>query len=210
MRQLMECHRPSRLRSPYAALTTLLFGLWLAPATRAAMINVDTLADEDVNGNGTCSLREALTAALNQAAYHECPSGTLDNDTITFSVSGTITLGSQLPDVGRTVEIVGPGVSNLTISGNDAVGILFVDSAGFLKIHDLTLADGRDSQGAAIYINDDATLIASRVAFTGNEISTDPGQGGWSSQDFVDRPEHPVTDGSDVYTQKCRASSHDV
>jgi CSLREA domain-containing protein len=150
--------------------------LWPASGARAAFINVDTTADEDVNGNGTCSLREAMTAAQNQAAYHECPAGTMSSDVITFSVTGTITLGSQLPTVETILEIAGPGAASLTISGNESVGIFLTE--GLLILHDLTITDGRRPQGGAVYIQDGAQLSVARVVFDGNASSTDPGQGG--------------------------------
>jgi CSLREA domain-containing protein len=171
MPHVTEFIRP-RLRSSFV-LVVLLFALRLVPIAGAAIINVNTLADEDVSGNGTCSLREAMTAAANQAAYHECPSGTGFNDTITFSVTGLISLASPLPTVENTLEIVGPGISSLTITGHDSVGMFFVD--GSLNLHDLSLTDARAVWGAAIYVNDGQSLSVSRVLFLGNTATSSNG-----------------------------------
>ena len=155
-------------------VVALLFGSPLVPVARAASINVNTLADEDVFGNGTCSLREAMTAAANQAPYHECPGGTASN-TITFSVVGAIqlSLADRLPTVEGTLEIAGPGISSLTITGQNAVGLFFVE--GYLIVHDVSLTNGRYSQGAAIYINDGSSLTVARVLFLGNTTDFDGG-----------------------------------
>jgi CSLREA domain-containing protein len=64
---------------------------------------------------GTCSLRDAITDA-----NAGCPGD------ITFAngVTGTITLGSSLPDITTSMNILGPGSANLTVSGNDSVAPL--------------------------------------------------------------------------------------
>ena len=168
-------HRRSLRRSRVAVLATVLAGLWFVSAARGTTIYVDTTYDEDVNGNGTCSLREAITAINAQAAYHECPAGTGPFDTISFLVTGTITLSSTLPDLSGT-EIAGPGASDLTISGGGSFGVFLVE--GYASIHDVTIANGSRSQGAGVYVQDGAGLDVARVVFSGNTISTDPGQGG--------------------------------
>lgn len=166
--------RRSRLR-PSLLLVALLFGLLLVPLARAATITVNTLADEDVSGNGTCSLREAMTAAANGASYHECPGDNAPSNTITFSVTGAIqlSLSDRLPTVEGTLEIAGPGISSLTITGQNAVGLFFVE--GYLIVHDVSLTNGRYSQGAAIYINDGSALNVARVLFLGNTTDFDGG-----------------------------------
>ena len=75
-------------------LLTLFLSIALIPieVAQAAAIAVNTLTDEDV-ANSSCSLREAITAANNNAAYHGCSAGS-GTDTISFTVTGTINLSS--------------------------------------------------------------------------------------------------------------------
>ncbi len=88
----------------------------------------------NLNDSGAGSLRQALTNA-NAAA---------GADTITFSVSGTITLASVLPDITDDVTIDGSG-QKVTISGNDLYRVLVVTSG---KVVTLELVD--DRQGTNI------------------------------------------------------------
>ena len=95
-----------------------------------ATINVTSTAD---SGAGT--LRQAIIDLNAQAGSH----------TITFTgLSGTITRASVLPTLNRSMTITGPGLSNLTISGNNLYRV-FVLSSGTLtfNISGLTIANGR-------------------------------------------------------------------
>jgi len=78
-----------------------------------------------------CILREAITAANTNTASGlvpgECAAGdTSGSDTINFSVTGTITLATALPAISSPMTISGPGLSQLTISGNNSVTVLDV------------------------------------------------------------------------------------
>src|SRR5688500_15257458 len=78
-----------------------------APAV-AAGITVNTL-DDELNTDGDCSLREAITAANTNTAQDACGTG-FGTDFITFSVSGAVTLASMLPDItDRGLVIDGAG-----------------------------------------------------------------------------------------------------
>jgi hypothetical protein len=116
------------------------------PAASAGTITVT-----NTNDSGAGSLRAAIAEAAS-------------GDTVAFarSARGTITLATQLV-VTRTLTIEGPGVDALTISGNDATRVLFVNPgiAGAmtgppaaniaLRVSDLTIADGlaRGADGGA-------------------------------------------------------------
>ena len=85
---------------------------------------VNTLADTDDAscdplgqgiGNQDCSLREAIFLSNLFS----------DTNTISFSVSGRITLGALLPEITGTLEIVGSGRA-ITISGARAIQVLSV------------------------------------------------------------------------------------
>ena len=88
-----------------------------------------------------CSLREAITAAnLNAGA-----------DTITFSVSGTITLTSSLPPISDTLAIDGSG-QNITISGASAYQVLHANNSVPLTLVALTISNGNcNCNGGGVY-----------------------------------------------------------
>jgi CSLREA domain-containing protein len=73
---------------------------------KASIITVNTLADE-LNSDGDCSLREAITAADTNEPVDACISGDSGADTITFSVTGTIT-SSPLPNITEDLTLAGP------------------------------------------------------------------------------------------------------
>ena len=136
------------MKALYLSLFTLLV-LWivalavfapLARATPVATITVNTPADSDAD-DAYCSLREALIAANTDTAYHGCAAGSGD-DTITFSVSGTITLTSALPDITSNININGPGLSALAVSGDGKYRVFDVTSPVTTTLQNLTVRDG--------------------------------------------------------------------
>ena len=81
----------------------------------------------NLNDSGPGSLRQAISD--------------LDpGDSITFDVTGTISLKTQL-DIGKDVKISGPGVDQITISGNDSVRVFNIKS-GDVLIEKVTVANG--------------------------------------------------------------------
>jgi CSLREA domain-containing protein len=72
-------------------------------------------------GNSTCDLREAIQAANTNTAVggaNGCPAGMAGMDTITFSVTGTITISSVLPTITEPVTIDGfQGANTCPASG---------------------------------------------------------------------------------------------
>ncbi len=159
-------------------LCAIAMGLAFLPQpSRAATFTVDTLLDEDDGVDvGSVSLRDAITAANSNS----------EADTITFSVTGTIILGSILPKVATDMTILGPGAAELVVSGDSACAILF-SSAADLTVTDLTLANGlaRGGDGApngvaggggaagmggALYV-DSGSVWMENVAFRYNEAA---------------------------------------
>jgi CSLREA domain-containing protein len=105
---------------------------------KASTITVNTLADE-LNSDGDCSLREAITAANTNEPVDACISGDSGADTITFSVRGTIT-SSPLPNITEDLTLAGPGVVNLIITRPDGSSPLRdVDARVTLDLQDLTI-----------------------------------------------------------------------
>jgi hypothetical protein len=123
-----------------ASIAVLLATAMLGPARAdASTVTVTTTSD-----SGAGSLRGAIGAASN-------------GDTITFApgVSGTITLTGGELVINKNLTIDGPGVSVLTISGNDASRVFFINPGApgaasgppatslTVNISDLTIANGR-------------------------------------------------------------------
>ncbi len=139
-----------------SGLTVGLFGT--ARPVRAAGWIVNTLTDA-ANGScaSTCTLRDAISLAAS-------------GDTITFSVSGTITLTGTLI-ISTNVTINGPGASSLAIDGNNAVTVFTVNSGITASISGLTIQHGNSGfHGAGI--NNSGTLTITNSALSGN-VSAD-------------------------------------
>ena len=92
--------------------------LCFVASVEAATFNVTSLAD-----SGAGSLRDAIGQA------NAAPGA----DTITFGVTGTITLASTIPILGP-LTIQGPGAASLSISGNDAVRIFSISDIALRQL----------------------------------------------------------------------------
>jgi hypothetical protein len=150
-----------------AALTSFCL---MASAAQAATITVGTTADTSTTA---CTLRNAISAANNNAASGACTAGS-GSDTIDLtSQSGTITLGTPLPDVADAVAINGPGSGALSVSGNDAVRVFAFDN-GTSSISGLTISHGSCGEGCGI--DNSTTLDLSDVTLTHNVAASNPGQ----------------------------------
>lgn len=143
-------------------LIALLFLKQSAQPVYAANYIVNTLADNTTAGDGLCTLREAIQSA-NNAGNGDCGANSSADDTITFSVSGTITLGATLPNIvsGQgTLTIDGNGV--ITLSGN--VQAIRVNQGANLTLQNLTISN---TTGGAIY-NFRGTVTVTNCTFSGN------------------------------------------
>jgi CSLREA domain-containing protein len=129
----------------------------------AAYVVNSTADPGDGTCNGAnCTLREAITAANASAAA----------DTITFSVTGTITLSSTLPEVTDEagLTITGPA-GGVTISGNNAYRIMRVASGAVLSLVRLTFSNANvDGLGGAIH--NSGSLTVDRCTFQNNQANT--------------------------------------
>ncbi|HNT22998.1 MAG TPA: PKD domain-containing protein [Anaerolineales bacterium] len=134
-------------------------------------ILVNTLADE-LNTDGDCALREAIQAANTNAAVDACPAGMVLTDTITFSVAGTVTVGSQLDLLASGGPLVINGGEKIAVSGGGNTRVFFVDGAIDLRLEGLTVANGRTPQnttGAGLY-NGGGNLTIRQCAFIRNGV----------------------------------------
>jgi len=148
-----------------------------ASAAHATMITVDTLTDGSVAGH--CTLRDAITAANTMSAMNNCAGGT-GSDTIVFSVTGTISLGSTLPTVtDANLTITGPISPGIKIDGGGLVQLMQVDARATLTLQFLTLANGRVTgasggagDGGAIF--NQGTLTVTNSTFSANITINSP------------------------------------
>ncbi len=135
-------------------------------------VNTTDDHDDSVCSPIDCTLREAITAANNQAGAN----------TIDFSVSGTITLDQTLgtlPAVSDDVTIDGAANSAaIIVSGGNNVGVMTVNSGKVLSIESLTIANGRCTNCSGGGIKNSGTLNIANSTLTGNVApSNGPGTG---------------------------------
>jgi hypothetical protein len=124
------------------------------PAPFFAGFTVDSLADTATGSGTSGTLRYCITQA-NAAG---------GSDTITFSVTGTITLTSALPSISSDLAITGPGVNLLTVSGNNALRVFRTAGTAALTISNLMIANGNAASGnfgGGVYHTSSSTLTIS-------------------------------------------------
>lgn len=147
------------------------------PASAAGDHIVNTTVDETTPGDGLCSLREAMLNSKNKDnTYSECGLGT-GTDSIFFTSSSTITLGSALPTVSTTLTINGSPI--IQASDCDPVnvpggctpatyGIMATTTGGDLELDGLQLQNGSATSGGALYIASGTTVTLISVTFQHN------------------------------------------
>ncbi|HEY6299560.1 MAG TPA: hypothetical protein VIW95_07940, partial [Candidatus Binatus sp.] len=116
-------------RYTIAAIALPLLFLAMSGLARAATLTVTNTLD-----SGMGSLRAEILAAST-------------GDTINFSVSGTITLGSTLPAIAINLTIDGSGQS-VTVDGDSKFQIFTVNSGSMLSLQFLTLQNGSVTGGS--------------------------------------------------------------
>jgi len=149
-----------KMRAALAMVIAVVFVLTLSTAAGAAIIVVNSLADP--GAKGICALRDAITAANKMTKTNGCVAGT-GNDTIQFSVTGTIHLASTLPQVtDRRLTINGPASPGITIDGGQKVQVMQVALGAMVNLSNLTIAHGNGG------IDNSGTLTITNSTFSGN------------------------------------------
>jgi hypothetical protein len=98
---------------------------------QAASIVVTTPAN-----SGRGSLREAIAIANN-------------GDAITFAIGGTITNLTGELLISKNLNVLGPGLTNLAVSGNNASRVFNIASGAIVNLSGLTICNGHARDGAA-------------------------------------------------------------
>src|SRR5262249_8516942 len=122
------------------------------------VFTVNTLSQ---NGTGGTF---GLANAISQANSHP------GDDTIEFSVTGTINLLGALEDLSSNIQIIGPGADQLTIrrdTGGD-YGIFNVASGATVRMSGLTVSNGDTNNGGGIY--NAGTLTVQDCTLSGNDV----------------------------------------
>jgi CSLREA domain-containing protein len=96
--------------------------IYMRLAAPAAPILVDSFNDDINPGNMECTLREAIINANNDSdsTAGDCATG-IGDDTITFSISGTIFLNGPLQVISTTLTIDG-GSQRVVVDGAGGAG----------------------------------------------------------------------------------------
>jgi CSLREA domain-containing protein len=144
--------------------------------TPGTTITVNTTADG--TGGPDCTLRDAITAANSNTPVGGCNAGH-GADTIAFSVSGQINLGSTLPAVASDLTIDGSSQS-IIVSGQGTVRVLEVGAGASLTLHRLTVADGVAANAGGIL--NGGTLLVTNSTLSGNRTENFGNGGGiWNT-----------------------------
>jgi hypothetical protein len=144
----------------------------LVPAAASAnTITVNSIVDPSAS-SPACTLHDAITAANTNAVVNGCAAGSgITTDTIDFSLPNpsTITLAGALPSMTSNMDITGPGMSQLTVSGNDSVRPFQNNSISVDSISAMTISHGASLGGGAI--NNTGTLTLTDVSVSANAAS---------------------------------------
>jgi len=168
----------------YCCLAAAFLALAVAHPAQASFV-VNTDADEDIDSDGLCSLREALTAVNAQANYHDCVSLVPGESSVSFAIAPnagelhTIALGGQLPAITRPITIDGSTQSGAQCSPLPQARVQITNPQQ-LAIDGLVLAAGSDTSvlaglalsgfsaklNTALYINSSNVAVGCLLAGT--------------------------------------------
>lgn len=157
------------------------FALLLSAAAPlvAATIPVTTELDVDLD-DGSCSLREAIVAANDDAAYHGCPAGS-GPDRIVFDLAplpATIALQAALPPIDASVLLRGPAPGVVELDGQGLWPILDVSTntpGVWFGVEDLMLVDGAGAGGGALVVGEGTRAELRRVRILGSTATVGGG-----------------------------------
>jgi CSLREA domain-containing protein len=146
-----------------------------------AVITPNTFGDENGGGPG-CSLREAILAANNDAAFGGCPPGT-GADTIPLA-DGTYRLSIPLGtpgddgdlDVSSQLTIAHAGVAPAVIDGGGVDRVIHLLGGASLTGSGFAIRNGRTAQSGG-GVRNEGSLDLSDVTVSGNETTASFGGG---------------------------------
>jgi CSLREA domain-containing protein len=170
----------------FAATLIAVVAMLAASAAQATTYTVNTLADESSTDGTSCSLRDAINAANGSPnSTSSCSTAGTGSDTITFSLTGTITLGGALPTItDKDLTITGPLTSpGITIDGDTTYEPFLVGTSEArdltLNLNNLTIAHGQEGLGGlggGLFIHYAMVVNVTNCTFLGN--TAERGMGG--------------------------------
>jgi hypothetical protein len=154
-----------RLERPHARRRARLSLGRLEDRTTPSALTVTSLGDTGAAGE----LRQVIAQANDETNFP-------GEDTISFAVTGTITLTAGELLIGSQIKVTGPGAAALTISGNNTSRIFNINVTNPFAISGLTLTGGKSVNfgGAIAQTADAASLTVEDCVITGNVA--DPAQ----------------------------------
>ncbi len=178
----------------------------------AATITVTTAADEDF-ANGVCSLREAVRAAVTDAAYRGCPAGSLVDTIVVPAGTYNLTLG-EIVISGNTQILNIDGVSPLRTvlrCGSGSRLFRLEGNSGPVELRDLQLTYcflPVNGNGGAVNVNASdlrltSCLVTSNQADRGGGVYLQYGslrvEGCAFVDNYADTGEMVASDGGAIY-----------
>ena len=147
---------------PIILLLGVFFSLVNIPHAFAANWTVDTVIDEH---DGECAVDCSLRDAIALAAY---------GDTILIPAGNYILTSGSLT-LTKALTLTGNAANDTIIDGNDAHRLFYVDDAPIF-FNDLTLTNGADDNGGALYvIGVNAHAVLSNTIIADNAVTADGG-----------------------------------
>lgn len=143
---LHPARRSGRARLPWIGLVLLL--LTVLAGTVSLPVHAATITVTNINDSGPGSLRQAIADAA-------------AGDTIDFGLTypAIIALSTDRLTISQGLTISGPGASSLTISGNNALPVFFIDSGAHVTISAVTVAGGYAGGDSGGGIKNHGTLM---------------------------------------------------
>lgn len=145
---------------------------WMPSSEAGGVINVNTTEDE-VNGDGDCSLREAVQS-LSGVGEDACAGGNSIN-----VPAGTYTLTMGQIEIFYDGSITGAGAGSTIVDGDANDRVFNISSKGgpiTVTMTGLTVQNGlRKGDAGGINIENDSTLTLNSVVVTNNEAASDGG-----------------------------------
>src|SRR6266851_2430864 len=153
------------------------------PVCAQSVFIVDRLTDTGEGSGLMGDLRYCIT------------NGTSGQDTITFGITGTINLTGALPELHTSVTIAGPGADQLTVrrdTGGNYRIFTVTGNTTTVVISDLTVANGRTTQGGGVYVYSGNLTLSSSILSDNQAVGANgpypggPGQSGMGGGIYVD------------------------